>query len=400
MPNKSLGLAVVTLLVLIIACNFSGTEQSEVPTLMPTEAPTSGAEPTTIVKPTDVVTPSFQLIFIGRDGNVWFRPDLDAPAQQITSDAAPFTPGGEPSTVITYLDPAISDDSQWVAYRRDGGTRIESGYEYTYGLWIYNLSTGATQEIFNGFPAGFDWKPGTHLLTYGIGVPEAYWFNPDRFPDPDSAFGMWAYDAVTGERSELVQPERGYALYNPQWSPDGRFLAFDEIAYMEGRGPFAYYDFETDTYVSWEDPIGNYDWDPNGSKIYYDNMVYVPSGTEDIFSRDFPDGSDARLTDYSSEEDYAFLPGLSPSGDRIAYLAYLGGPYSQTYQLMIQDLSAGEARSLGTFDNVYTLAWSPDGEWLLFSEGPWEGQHILAVNAEDGAVWDSGPGTMLSVAGD
>lgn len=399
MPKNRLVLTTTFLFVLAIACNFTGSDETASPTTPPANVPTQMTDPTTIPLPTEAISPPTAHVYIGPNGNVWFRPDLDAPAQQITSDANPIGPGSQPSAAVSYLSPVISDDAQWLAYRRDHGIEIEAGYEFTYGLWIHNLSTGESQEMFNGFPAGFDWKPGTHLLTYGIGVPEAYFLDRGGLPDPELAFGMWTFNADTGERSELVKPERGYALYNPQWSPDGRFLGFDEIAYMEGRGPFAYYDFDTETYISWENPIGNYDWSPDGSQIYYDQMVYVPSGTEDIFSREFPEGSEGRLTEYVSETEYTFLPTVSPSGDRLAFLANLGGPDNQTYELMVLDLGDGGARSLGTFEKVYILDWSPDGEWLLFSAGPWEEQELLAVNAADGAVWNSGPGTSPSVAG-
>ena len=59
----------------------------------------------------------------------------------------------------------------------------------------------------------------------------------------------------SGESSELVKAERGVALYTPIWSPDGRYLGFDELVYMEGRGPFAYYDFEGGQYVAWRTPL-------------------------------------------------------------------------------------------------------------------------------------------------
>ena len=48
-------------------------------------------------------------------------------------------------------------------------------------------------------------------------------------PDAALATGIRAIDMDSEETLELVTPERGYALYGPDWSPDGRFLAFEEI---------------------------------------------------------------------------------------------------------------------------------------------------------------------------
>jgi Tol biopolymer transport system component len=349
-----------------------------------------------LATPASPSTGPFQLAYIGNDGNVWFHPGPGSEPRQLTTDASSSDGGAG----ITYYFPQISDDGQWVAYRRDVATTLESGLEYTFGLWIYNLTTGESQQILEEAPAGFAWKPGTHLLAYGLGVPEGYFsFGSDTPIDSSLARGVMAFNADTGETIELVRPERGYALYSLQWSPDGRFLSFDELVYIEGRGPFAYYDFEAGSYVAWEEPIGNYAWSPDSTRIFYDRMIYVANGTEEVFVRSMPEGDEERLTDYASETEYAFSPALSPGGDRIAHLASLSDNMNQTSTLFVQDLAGGEPISLGTFDMALNLAWSPDGEWLVFSAGPWEGQQLIAVHVSDGAVAELGPGTMPDVAG-
>jgi Tol biopolymer transport system component len=338
------------------------------------------------------------MAYIGLDGNIWFHPGPGSEPRQVTTDAT-NTPGVG-GVGVTYYFPQISDDGAWLASRRDEATAVESGLAYTFGLSVYNLTTGESRQILEESPAGFAWKPGTHLLAYGIGVPEGY-FNFEKDPPIDSSLagGVMAFDANTGETIKLVRPERGYALYSLQWSPDGRFLSFDELVYIEGRGPFAYYDFGAGSYVAWEEPIGNYTWSPDGTRIFYDRMVYVANGIEEIFVRPLQGGEEERVTDYPSETDYAYSPALSPSGDRIAYLAGSNGPPYQTSNLFVQDLAGGEPTALGTYDSVLNLAWSPDGEWLVFSTGPWEGQKLIAVHVSDGAVTELGPGTMPDVAG-
>jgi Tol biopolymer transport system component len=399
MVPKRLGVVFAILFLLTIACNFSGTEQTTVPTLTRTEAPTSGPEPTPIVLPTEVDTPAFQLAYIGGDGNVWFRLGPDASPLQITTDGSPGTSGGNTGPSITYSHPAISDDSTWVAFQSYVRTPIESGMEFEYGLWIHNMTTGENRQILEEMPVGLVWKPGTHLLTYGLSVADAYFAGARGVPDASLAEGILTYDADSGEWGELVSPELGYSLVNPRWSLSGRFLGFDEVAFYEGRGTFAYYDFGQGMYIAWEEAIGNYAWSPDETKIYYDRLTYVASGTEEIFSRSFPEGSEEQITKYTSEFEYAILPTTSPDGNRIAYLASLDGPDDEIFQLMVQDIGTGKTHSLGTFANVYYLIWSPDGERLFFSAGPWDGQNLLVVNADDGAVWNSGPGTMPSVAG-
>jgi Tol biopolymer transport system component len=195
-----------------------------------------------------------------------------------------------------------------------------------------------------------------------------------------------------------VKPQHGYALYNPQWSPDGKLLGFDEVTYMEGRGKFAYYDFEKGSYVAWDERIGNYVFSPDHSHVIYDRLTYVPQGTEQIFTRPLLDGTEQPLIHFPSQTEYAFWPVLSPSGDQIAYLASLDGSDSQTYMLFVQKFDGSEPTALGKFDGVLNLAWSHDESWLVFSAGPWDAQKVMAVRVADGSTTVLGRGTMSDVS--
>jgi len=96
------------------------------------------------------------------------------PPRQITSDAAPFEAGGD---VISYYFPKISSDGRYIAARRDAGVPISEGVRYQFGLWVYDTETGESRSVYedpDSPPAGFDWKPGTHLLAYGIGSDPNY----------------------------------------------------------------------------------------------------------------------------------------------------------------------------------------------------------------------------------
>jgi Tol biopolymer transport system component len=337
-----------------------------------------------------------QIVYIGEDGNVWVRQGEDRQPKQVTSDATDPVNVSESGERVAYYFPQISSDGEWIAYRRNVGTPNDTGLQFVDELWVHDLKTSKSDRILDQNPASFTWKPGTHLLTYVLGVPEDYFTgNP---PDASFATGVTGYDVDTRITKELVRPERGYALYAIQWSPDGRYLGFDELAYIEGRGSFGYYDFKTDTYVAWEERIGSYAWHPSDSRIFYDRLTYVATGREDIFSRTLKEKNEELLTDYEAESEYAFWPVVSPTGDRIAYIAGLNGLDSQTYQLMVQNLNGGQPVSLGTFDSVANLNWSPDGSQLLFSAGPWDKQELVAVNVAHQTTSTLGEGTMLDVA--
>jgi len=325
------------------------------------------------------------IAYIGSDGNLWVIENGGA-SRQVTQDGTPLVYSEMPATgIVSYNNPKVSTDGRFVAARRDSGTPVEWGMQYEINLWVLDLSNGESQLVYQNTPAGFDWKPGTHLLAFGLGVEQDYFTTRGGQPDASLATGIAGFDMDSGETSELVRPERGLALFTPTWSPDGRYLGFDELVYMEGRGPFAYYDFESGQYVAWEDPLGTYDFAPDGSQIAYDRMTYTASGEERIFLRTMSGGEEVQFSP-DIQGAYSYLPVFSPLGDRIAYLAALGGPDDHNQHLYIQDLASGEPRDLGMFESVWNLSWTPDGGFLVFHAGPYGSQRVMMVRAGDGAV--------------
>ncbi len=325
------------------------------------------------------------IAYIGSDGNLWVI-ENGAEPRPVTQDGTPLVYDEMPAKgIVSYNFPKISSDGKYLAVRRDAGTPVEWGMQYEIVLWVYDLSTGEAQQIYAETPAGFDWQPGSHLLAYGLGVEQEYFTTRGGLPDANLATGIVGIDIDSGESRELVNPERGLALYSPTWSPDGRYLGFDELVYMEGRGPFAYYDFEAGQYIAWEDPIGTYDFAPDGSQIAYDRMTYTASGEERIFLQPVSRGEETQFSP-DIEGAYSYLPVFSPQGERIAYLAALGGPDDHNQHLYVQDLAGGEPRDLGLFESVWNLNWTPDGENLVFHAGPYGTQQVLLVSAVDGTV--------------
>lgn len=398
MKSKLTVFFVLVLAMIVNACvppQVPATEPIQ-PTATREVSSTEPAEPPATPETSPAV--SFQLAYLGRDGNVWFHPGPGSEPRQITADAFREEGNNAPGAAISYYFPQISSDGEWIAYRRDVAEPVETGLSYTFGLFLFNTKTNESRQVLEETPAGFDWKPGTHLLAYGLGIPERYFAGAEDPIDEALARGLMEVDAETGETRELVKPERGYALYLPQWSPDGRLLGFDELTYMEGRGKFAYYDFETGKYIAWDEQIGSYVFRPDGSQVIYDRLSYVADGTEDIFARPLQGGSEQRLVSAPAEQVYAHWPALSPAGDRVAYLAKIDGQDDQTYSLFVAALDGGEPQSLGAFETVVNLAWSPDGQTLIFGAGPWEVQQVIALNVADGTTTVLAAGTAPDVA--
>jgi dipeptidyl aminopeptidase/acylaminoacyl peptidase len=333
------------------------------------------------------------MVYMGPDDNLWVLEAGSQTPRQITFDAN--RTGGD-SAEIVYSSPLLSSDGTLLVYYRDVGTPSASGYDSTYGVWVLNLITGEHRQILESRFSGMAWKPGTHLLAYGHEVDMDY-SNPRDESDTAQTMGIHTIDLDSGEIHYLVTPERGYALSVPNWSPDGRFLAFSESVSME-TGMFAYYDLENQEYVAWDDYVGRASWSPDGSLLTYDRIYYVPTGEERLYLR--PRQGDEQLLgpDYDGPA-YASQPIFSPAGDQIAYLARLEGPETDFATIMVLDLAGGEPKSLGQFQDVWEFSWVPDGSQLVFSFGVYPDRQIVAVNIFDGSQNILAAGDHLTLAG-
>jgi hypothetical protein len=336
-----------------------------------------------------------RMAYIGTDGNVILVDSPENLPLALTTDATPLT-SPDPLS-ISYNEPILSSDGRFLAYRRGESFQQGDGTSMGFSLVIVDLTTFETKQIYEKSPAGFSWQPGTHALAYAQELDPNYFTNRADPPNADLANYIVSYDADTGESSQLVSPEHGYGMVSPVWSQDGRFLSFDEVLYMEGRGPFAYYDFITHEYVPLEQPLGIYSWSPDGEYLAYDNLTYTSQGSERIFIRARQGGS---ASEFSPKLDsgYAIMPAFSPQGDRIAYLLQKNGPDSQRFTLVVQPYPQGEPQELGEFDSVYMLNWSPDGSRIIFGTGVWGDQRIFSVDAESGASQELGKGMQPSVS--
>jgi len=334
------------------------------------------------------------MAYLGSDGNVWVLEAGSETPRQVTFDANPI--GGD-SAAVEYAFPSLSSDGTLLAYRRDVGTPSASGYDFTSGIWVANLTTGEQRQIMDGRPAGLAWKPGTHLLAYGTAVDMDYFISRGEL-DPALITGIRTIDLDSGETLELVAPEREYALNGPNWSPDGRFLAFTEVVNMEGSGLFAYYDLEGQEYVAWDEPVGRASWSPDGNLLTYARHTYAATGEERLYMRPRQESEQLLGPDYDGPA-YATHPIFSPAGNQIAYLAYLEGPETQIATIMVLDLVGGEPKSLGQFEGVWELTWVPDGSHVVFSFGPWESRQIIALNLADGSQTVLAAGSQPALAG-
>lgn len=372
------------------------------PPVASVEPPVVTEEPSSPIETSAPPARQDTIAYVGQDGNLWMvdLQDLVAPVA-ITQDAIPWpSDGSQAETIINYCCSAWSFDGKYLAFQREQGTLgNDRGYTFTYDLMLYEFDTGSVRTLLeNQQTSGFAWSPVDSLLAYALPVDMGY-FTARGQVDASLAKGIWAVDVEGGVPFEVVRPEKGLHLVNPVWSPDGRFIGFEEVLYMEGRGDFGYYDLR-DAYIGSGEPLGNYAWTPDGETLVYDTQTYVANGTERIFQRPRL-GGEPQPVSPEYEPGYSHQPAVSPQGDRVAYLAEVDGVETGRFTLFVVPLSGeagdpallGRPQELGRFEQqAFDLAWSPDGAYVYLVAGPYPDQGVVVIHVDSGETLTVAPG--------
>lgn len=321
------------------------------------------------------------LAYVGLDGNIQMIDTISGDLIAVTNDGRSMMDSPQPDQFIQYSNPAWSSNGDFLAFKKTINTKLSDRMFSQVSLVIYEINSGETSELINDPDlSGFAWKPDSHLIAYTLRTDPAY-FTARGAVDAALAKGVMAIDIKTLEINELVKPQ-GYSLILPQWSPDGLYISFNEILYMEGRGNFAYYDFEDQEYSSWERPIGNYDWSQNSEMIIYDDLTYIASGEERIYLNDIY-GEDEVLFNETDDDYYASNPIFSPDGEYVLFKEteiYLDGNLSQ---LIVKEIDGDDMEYILEDADIYDILWSPDSEYALVVLGPYDNPTLLEVDIYD-----------------
>lgn len=191
----------------------------------------------------------------------------------------------------------------------------------------------------------------------------AYSYNPAWSPDGmwvafettyGDEYGVWAVDA-SGQNARRLIPGRGGA---PDWSPDGTRIVFSS----ERDGNFEIYTANVDgtdirrlTFDNASDH--NPAWSPDGVHIIFQSN----RNAYGIYSMDINGGDLQLLTD---ENSIAVDPAWSADGARIVFTPTLSGGKN----LHVMDADGGNVQAVtaptGTYDG--SSGWSPDGGRIVF----------------------------------
>ena len=187
-------------------------------------------EDTAQVTPQPIKTepPSMEwLAYIGNDGNLWLLNWEFAETRQITDDGMPFyLPNGD-RPQPQYSLPSWSSDGKLLAFQESINIQLADRLGREESLKVYDLATQQIDTLLTEESiTGFAWQPKTHVLTYTLAAALNY-FTARGKVDATLANGIMAVNAESGEVWQMVEPA-GFTLMRPQWSPDGRFISFDE----------------------------------------------------------------------------------------------------------------------------------------------------------------------------
>ncbi|MBV9925240.1 MAG: S9 family peptidase [Acidobacteria bacterium] len=280
------------------------------------------------------------------------RPAPDVPTATPPRSATPTpTPAPTPTPVSAEMPQGLPSSLQTAS--ADATPRAQ--------VWLLSLEGGEARRLTNlkNGVNGFDWSPdGTRMvLTTRTGPSDSkapssdvrhykhasYKFNDTGWFD-DKRSHVWVADAASGAATQLTFGE-DWNDTDPQWSPDGNFIAF--VSDRTGK-------------------------------------AFDESRNTDVFVVDSAGGPIRKISDHDEADN---SPRWSPDGKQIAFLGRIHE--TDHPKIYLAPASGGQAsRNLAPALDLIpsNLAWAEQGRALYFETGVRGESHLFRVDARDGKV--------------
>ena len=302
------------------------------------------------------------IAYIGQDENVWVKDIISGDQIQITSDATINEMDLSKSTNYSYSTNEMkwSPNGKYLSFVKTKYVKNSTeNFSQIQTLMLFNFEDKTSRELFSeGSINGCDWLFDSSAIIYGSSINWNYSSGP-LILQPIN--GIYKFDINNGANSEFIPAKNGMPLANPRFSPDGKYVSFEEIFYLEGSGYFSIYDIKNNNFVqvdkNAENRTGNYDWLPDSKSIVYDKTVYAPEQVSSLYISDPLRNSEKQLISPGSIS-YASNPKASPDG---ALILFKGGGSDTEGYVWLVGADGSNARQFSK-ELVGTANWTPTGD--------------------------------------
>ena len=167
----------------------------------------------------------------------------------------------------------------------------------------------------------------------------------------------------------------------PVWSPDGRTIAYQELADNVGRLMIKSVDRGTAPVALAQGNLRNFSWSPDGERIYYST---VSSGGAEVMSVARAGGQPTSIPNLGpsaeGKKNY-YAPALSPDGRTLAVIEVDFSQEPPARRLMFSSPPGAKPKPVGESlpccGETAMVRWSPDSSRLLVRTSPPEGATTL-----------------------
>jgi Tol biopolymer transport system component len=222
------------------------------------------------------------------------------------------------------------------------------------------------------------------LATSPQWSPDGKWIAFDS--ELDGQTDIYLIDVKTGERRNLTEHPSSDRFYD--WSPDStKILMVSNRGDAAGINPSIYVlniaeNSEPVQLTSADSVNVLASWSPVGDKIAFTS---TRDGNAEIYVMDSTGGNVTRLTD---NEKFDGFPIWSPDGSRIAYISLDGLGETQNPEIYIMDSDGSNQRNLSNHPAQdgfnWEFYWSPDGSQIMFTTDRDGNLEIYIMDADGG----------------